>query len=129
MLSLKILNTAAALNNFSAVGSVQFVPGSQVRVVVQVFQPERPDSLRYVVEDPAGTLSLVLDRKDGTELTVALTAFPSDRSMWSTTLTPAQTQDLSGGNVRFVLDLTGAGTQLELGYVDNALQRVNTGGC
>lgn len=129
MLTLKLLNPAATLNNYLYVNSVLFVPGSALRVIVQITQNEYNPSIRKMLVDPAAIVTLKFDKKDNTVLSLPLTPFANDRSIWEATLTPAQTTDLTGGNLVFSIDQDGTGASLELGYLDSAFQRVNTGGC
>lgn len=128
MLSAKILNPTATLNDFDIIDALVFIPGEQTKLVMRLVQPFRSDELRYIPVDTAD-LTVYLKNKDGTDLELTMTVFDDDRSIWYSTLTSAQTEELASGNFTFDLDILGDGTQIEKGWVENGLSLQITGAC
>lgn len=127
MLTADVLSTDATLNNFQVIGSLQFIPGEQTKLFIRLTQPQR-DNLRFIA--PSTTdFTFYLPKKDGTMLELSGTSMVDDRSIWSTVLEEADTEELIGGNITFELDLLGDGTQIEKGWVQNALNLLITGAC
>lgn len=124
MLSAKILNSQAKLNDFDIVGSIKFIPGESVPLVIRLFQPDRVDELRYVPQ-LAATLEISLMDTTGSETTKTMTVNSDDRSIWSTILTPTETETLAGGILSFTLT---EGITVTKGFVENAITR-NILGC
>jgi hypothetical protein len=128
MLTATVLNSSATLNSFYEIGSLEFIPGSQIRLVVKLLQSQTPNLLRFIPEDPAATLHLDMPLTDGTFDQVTMTAFSGDRSMWYADLSEAFTEDLASGNVTFTLDALGDGSVMMKGLIKNALSLTITGG-
>lgn len=126
MLSAKILNKTASLNSFDVIGSLKFIPGEKTKLVLQLIQEDRDDELRYVAPATA-TLKVKAWKTDNTQSELTMTADAADRSMWSVDLSSEDTDSLAGGNITFDLDLLGDASDIEKGWVENALQRVVTG--
>lgn len=130
MLSGKILNSDAQLNNFIEIGSKQFIPGSQVKLVFRLTNTEL-DDLRYI-PGSASTIKLTFNKLDGSTLektNADITKFTDDRSIMSVVLEESETEELQDGSFSFELDLLGDGTQIEKGVISNALSRVIDGAC
>jgi len=120
MLKAKIISSDASLNNFDFISSLEFFPGSQTRLVMRLFNPQRKDQLRYI-PDSSANLEIHIPKKDGTNETVTMTAFVDDRSIWYADLQETVTEDLAGGNIFFELDELGDGSKISLGVVENAM--------
>jgi hypothetical protein len=124
MLKADVLNSDASLNSFKVINTLEYIPGSDFTLVVQLTQPQR-DGLRYMTEAGA-TLTLHLPKKDGTSQDLTMTAMAGDSSIWSGDITSEQSADLASGNATFTLDEGGDKT---LGWIENALALIITGGC
>lgn len=124
MLRAEILNSDATLNSFKVINTLEYIPGSDFTLVLQLTQPQR-EGLRYVAAAGA-TMTLHLPKKDGTAQNVAMTAMTGDSSIWTGDVTAAQSADLASGNATFTLVEGGDTT---LGWIENALALVITGSC
>jgi hypothetical protein len=124
MLKAKVLNSDATLNNFEVISALDFIPGDAATLVIQLFQPQRKDGLRYFAATGA-TLSVFIPKTDGSELEVEMETM-ADHSIWSADLTADDTEDLVGGN--FTFELT-EGLKTTKGWVENGLAVVITGNC
>lgn len=122
-LSGKMLNTNATLNSFKVVGSIDFIPGSNLKLNIMIFNPE--ESIRYI---PPSTVipTFTFPGIDADVVKIA-TFLADDRSIMTVNLTQAETEQLTGGNFTFVLDELGDGTQLSEGYVSLGLRRITNG--
>jgi len=125
MITANLLNSTASLNEFFEISALQFVPGTEITIVVRLKQSQRPDRLRYI---PAAgsTLTLNLEDTSGNSVDITMTEFTDDRSMWSGTLTATQTETLAPGNIVFTL--VEGGTTLR-GSIQNGLQLEILGDC
>jgi hypothetical protein len=121
----KILNSSATLNSFEVIQSIEFFPGEEIKLVIQLFQRQRIDQLRFMVEDPAAILLLEIPNKDGTDATFTMTPLAGDSSIWSVTLDAEATSNLAGGNM--VLTLT-QNDSTSVGVIQNGIQLVVAGG-
>jgi len=125
MLIGQVLSSDAVLNHFDVIETLSFIPGEETTLVLRLLQSQRHDHLRYVA-DLTATLTVHLANTDGTQLTLAMTPMTGDYSIWSATLTEAQTAELLGGN--FTFDLV-TGTKTVKGWVQNGLSMIVTGAC
>lgn len=102
LLTLKVLNEDASLNNWKDLGgSAQVVRGADAKLILQIFQVDR--QIRYV---PAADADISMDllKSDGT--TISKTAsfpFADDRSIIEIDLDESETADLIGQNL--ILDI------------------------
>lgn len=121
MLTARLLNSDASLNNFFEITSLDFVAGSQIDLSLRLFDSQK--SIRYV---PPATASLKIFLQTGDiELEKTLSVISSDdRSMWKVTLTEDDTEEMLGGSVKFELDVAGDGTNIQKGIMLNALRRI-----
>lgn len=131
MLSAKLLNESATINSYETFANIDFVPGESITLIMQIIQKDREDQLRYMVVNPAAIVTIHLPLTDGTTLDIEMDDHFSgnDRSIWSTELTPEQTENLLGGNFTFDIDELGDGTVIKKGFVQNALSLIVTGDC
>lgn len=121
MLTANVLNSDATLNDFEEIGSVQFIPGEQITLVLQLINPQL--NLRFV--PLAGSIiTLILNNADGTVLNPAMTMMTDDRSIISGVITSTQSANLIGGNIQFKVDNGGTGSDIILGWCQNGLQQI-----
>ena len=122
MRSARLINSDASLNTFFELSTLDFVPGTQATLALRLFDSQK--SLRYV-PPITSILKIFMQKTDSTELEKTMTIIDSgDRSMWSVTLTAADTADLIGGNIRFELDPNGDQSVLEIGLIQNGLSSI-----
>ena len=152
MITARLLNQDASLNNYQQIGGISFVNGDTIRVAIQLFNEEL--GVRHIPSS-AATVMLGVNFSDNTFATISpnsstadsnllpmvntavspATSFDSDRSIWYVDIitnnagaalaTPLTGKTLVGGNVIFVLtdDDNSIGSSKE-GIIFNALQRV-----
>jgi hypothetical protein len=121
----KLLNSDATLNFFKEVGSVDFIPGANLSLVIQIFNPEA--GIRYVLPS---TAVVTFEFQQNSEESLEKTATyldARDRSLVVVALTQAESENLTGGNLTFTVDLLGDATQIAKGYIQNALRRITAG--
>lgn len=132
MLGVSILNSSATLNSYEIPGSLNFIPGEQIRLVIQFFQADRSDLLRYMLPANA-TVTASLPKTDNTDASITFTVLSEsnveDRSIWVATIQETLTEDLSGGNFSIEIDELGDGTKITKAFAQNALSRIITGSC
>ena len=125
MLSGVVLNSNASLNDFREIGSLDFIPGSAIRLVIRLTQPQL-EGLRYVAASGA-TLDISIAKSDNTDETVAMAELDAgDRSLWYADLTATQTENMIGGSFSFTLT---EGATVQLGVIENGLSKSVIGGC
>lgn len=116
----QILNDDASLNSFLIVDAIEFTPGGDITINFRLLDTQ--EDLRYV-PDAGATLSLTFQKTDGTTLVKAASELDTqDRSMWTVSLSQAESALIFGGNIEF--DLT-EGAKLTKGTIQNALQNVS----
>lgn len=126
MITAKILNSDALLNNFKEIGSLDFVPGAEVTLVIRLFDTQL--SLRHI--PPAAAITKIfLNKTDGTILEKTMTPLTDDRSIQSVVLEEAETDVLLGGNFTLEIDVIGDGSKIEKGMVQNGLRKIVIGDC
>lgn len=97
ILTLKVLNDDATLNNWQEIGIAQVVRGSDAKINLQIFQADR--KIRYV---PSVSAVITADflNSDGTTLSKTATfPFADDRSIIQLSFTDAETVSLIGQNI------------------------------
>lgn len=126
MVKAKLLNSQASLNDFHFIGALEFIPGENVTVALQIFLSEK--GIRYV-PPVAAEMTLTFLNKDGDPIEKEPTVINADdRSMWSTTLTQSETEVLEGQNIEGILDVNGDGSIIYKFFLANVIQRVNLAG-
>ena len=81
LLTGKILNEDATLNNFVLSSSARMARGSSAKIIIQLIQPAK--NLRYI-PDSGATITLALLKSDGTTLVkTATNPFADDRPLVS----------------------------------------------
>lgn len=126
MLTAKILNSDATLNNFKEIGSLDFIPGTQAELFIRLFNSQL--SLRYIPPATA-IVKIFIDKSDGTVLEKTMSALSDDRSILSTTLEEAETEEILGGNFTLEVDILGDGSNIDKGIVLNGIRKVIIGEC
>ncbi len=125
VLQAKLINSEAALNNFMFIQEAEFVPGGELTVAMALWNSEL--KIRYV---PAAT-AVVKFTFPTTNASIEKTATlitADDRSLVKVAFTAEETEDLTGGNFTFEVDVLGNGTQIIKGYVNQGLSRITAGG-
>lgn len=93
ILSLKVLNSDATVNNFVESSSLQIVRGADATIKLRLVQPER-SNLRYIPASGA-TFSISFLKSDGTSLVkVPTQPIADDKSILQVVLTDTETQTL-----------------------------------
>lgn len=126
MITAKILNSDATLNNFKEIGSLDFIPGAETKLVIRL-QDTQLD-LRHIPPATA-TIKLIFNQTDGSTLEKTTTEFADDRSMQFITLEEAETDLLLGGNFTMEIDVLGDASKIEKGIVSNGLRKIVIGDC
>lgn len=126
MISAKLLNSNASLNDYLYVGQVEFIPGENVTVAFQIFLTEL--GIRYI-PPVAATITLTFIDSDGNDLDIAATKIdPDDRSMWKVAISQVQSETLSGQNIIGKLDVNGDATVIYYFLIANGIVRINLSG-
>lgn len=126
MIKVKLLNSEASLNDFLYIGSIDFIPGENVKVSIQIFDSQK--NIRYI-PPVASTLTMTFIDKDGNDVVkIASVIHADDRSMWRVLLSQAETENLGGQNVIIDLDVNGDGTLIYRALLANAIIRNNLSG-
>jgi len=126
LLSGVLINADATLNNFvpNPEGAIAFIPSSIVQFALQLIDTSK--GIRYVPPSTA-VITFTFNNADFTSFAQpAAFIDPLDRSLISLSLTPTQTSNMIGGNLTFVVDVLGDGTQLINGILYNGLSYVDT---
>jgi len=127
MIAVKLLNSDATLNNFTEQGTLPYMPGENLDVVLRIFNAQR--DTRFIPVDPAAEVTFIFMNKDGTALEKEATVLDAlDRSMWKVTLSQAETENLAGSNIQVKLDETGDGTSVRLAVIYSILTRLSISG-
>ena len=129
MITARLLNSEAQLNNYKTVGGVTFVNPDTVRVVIQLYNDEF--GIRHIPSSGAN-VSLTVNCSDGTSesLTMMNTGFNDDRSIRFidivTNNVNGASKTLVGGNITFTLsaDANVPSGNTARGIIFNALQRL-----
>ncbi len=130
MLSAKVLNSDATLNDYKILDVLNFIPGEQVKLFVQIFDLDH--QIRFIPPEDA-IVTFCFINNDGSMLDKVspddITILEDDRSLMYMTIEEAESLELSGGNVTFKIDLDGDGTRIVRGMIQNGLAKYITGGC
>ena len=127
MLTVKLLNDQATLNNFLYLGTKEYIPNKAFTIKFQLFDSE--NNVR-IMSGSAATCSVVFQKSDGTELTKSASFLfsPDDRSMWKVALTNSEANDIIGSNFLINLDVLGDATDLRSGMANNMLIKITFDG-
>lgn len=128
MISAKLLNSDAVLNNYISLTSIEYVPGETVILNFKIFNPQL--DIRFV-PNVAATMDLTFKKSDGTDLVKAAAVLNADdRSMWTVTLSGVETADLASSNIQIDLDTLGDATIIFKTVIRNGLSKILlTGDC
>lgn len=129
MLSGKILNSNASLNDFKEVRGVDFSINDSFSLVFRIIDPELED--RFVPPDTA-IVTITFNNFDGTTFTKSgpvsgigsIAIDPGDKSMIKVSLAPSDTSQMFGGNLTYTIDLLGDQTEILYGILYNALNKI-----
>lgn len=126
MIQAKLLNSNASLNDYTYLGSIDFIPGENITVAFQLFDAQR--GTRFVPPS-AATITCTMIDVDGNDITkTAAVVSADDRSMWNFTLAQNESAVLAGMNIEGSLDLNGDGTVIYIFLIQNVLVRTNLSG-
>jgi len=126
MITAKILNSDAILNNFKEIGSLDFVPGAEVTLVIRLQDTQL--ELRHIPPATA-IVKAIFNNTDGTTLEKIMAPLTDDRSIRSVILQEAETDLLLGGNFTLEIDVLGDGSKIEKGIVINGIRKIIIGDC
>ncbi len=124
MLIAKVLNSDATLNHFHEVGSLEFISGEQLDLVVRLWDTQADQ--RYI-PPVTNITTFTLNNSDTSQTNITGAALSDDRSIITVVLSEIQTSTLLGGNVNFSLDILGDGTEIRKGIIQNGLARILDG--
>lgn len=127
MLTVKIINNQATLNNFFYVDSISYVAGIAFSIPFEIFDDET--KLRLIPATTA-TMTCVFAKSDGTTLTLPATMVfnPDDRSIWTVSISAPNSLLIVGGNFEVILDFLGDGTDIRVGFAQNVLDKITLDG-
>lgn len=126
MIKAKLLNSEASLNDFFLVEAIEFVPGENLTIALQIFNAEK--GIRYI-PPVAATMTLTFIDSEGDELVKnAAVIHADDRSMWKVSLTQLETETLAGQNIIVTLDVNGDATLIYKALIANGVIRSNLSG-
>ncbi len=125
MLSLKVLNSDATLNNFFELGTLQIVRGEDAKIILQLFQSQK--KIRYISAAGA-TITASFLKSDGTTIDkTASLPFADDRSIIQFDLDETETAELISQNIMVDIE---EGAILTKAFLQMGLQVINTSqGC
>lgn len=124
ILSLKVINSDATLNNFQEIGSAKFVPNQSLKIAMRLMQTER--NLRYV-PDSAATVSVTFKQSTGPDIVKAASFVDTgDRSLILVELTDLETANLISQSLYVTVT---EGSDVSIAYLSNALQNAHVNGC
>lgn len=121
MLSIKLLNQEASINNFFYVGHIEYVPGEAFKVNIQLINKEINQRL---IPDNLATVDIIFQKTDGTELTKVATKIfgADDKSAWKVSLSAVESSTIIGSNFKVkVTAYDGTNNASAIAY--NVLQR------
>lgn len=126
LLTLKVLNEDATLNNWVDIGSAQIARGSDAKLNLQLIQVDR--KIRYV-PDVAAVITADFLNSDGTTLSKTATfPFVDDRSIIQFTFTDAETALMIGQNL--VVDVQeGSNTSIAILQLGLQMLSAQQAGC
>lgn len=126
MIKAQLLNSSASLNDYILVNAVNFIPGENLTIALQIQDVQK--NIRYIPPS-AATMNLTFIDKDGNDIVKAAAVISADdRSMWNVTLAQSETEVLAGQNIIIDLDVNGDGTVILKALVANGVIRNNLSG-
>lgn len=125
LLTLKVLNSDASLNNFIEIGSAKIARGADAKLILQLHQSDK--KIRFI---PSATTVITVDFKKSDQTTLTKTAsfpFADDRSIIEIDLSDTETLTLI--SQKLIAKLVD-GTDTDYAILDYGLQMVSlTAGC
>lgn len=127
MLTIKLLNDQATLNNYFYVESKEYIPGKAFKINLQTLDSEL--KIRFIPSEDA-ELTATFQKRDGTELEVEgdLLFGNDDRSTWEIAISDAESLDIVGSNFLVTLDVLGDETDIRQGMSYNSLSKITFDG-
>ncbi len=124
-----LLNSDAQLNNFIEIEKIDYVPGEQIKIVIRLIDNQL--NIRRISPTTSEIQLKFLKASDGLFLTKTATLLDAlDRSIWTTTLTVAETNDLASGNIQVEEDVLNNDTDVQITVIYSALaKQVFSGDC
>jgi hypothetical protein len=123
MITAKIINSEASVNQFKYLETVEFVVGTNIKFAFRLYDTELKE--RHVPPDTA-IVKMYFNTTDDVELELEADyiAETDDRSMWYVEITAEQSESLLGGNARIELDVAGDGSDIKKGMIIAALSKI-----
>jgi hypothetical protein len=126
MIQAKLINSDAELNDFFLLEAVEFIPGQNLTLAVQLFNSQL--NVRYIPPSAATMTMSFIDSSGNAFVKTATVIDANDRSMWSVALSQVETSTLAGQNIIVTLDVNGDGTVIFKALVENGVIRINLSG-
>ena len=128
MITGRLLNQGAELNNFKNIGGVSYVVGDTIIVAIQLYNDEL--ETRHI-PDPTAAVSVLVNFANGEQQTLTMDSFSTaDLSLWSVEIVTdaipdvnGDLQSLVGGNLVFTLEDPAGDRRF---VIFNALQQLIT---
>lgn len=127
MISVKLVNDQATLNNYTFEEVKEYVGGEAFSVRFEIFDPQTGNRL---IPGSAATLNVIVQNSDGTFSTIAAAMMfsPDDRSFWQVDFSTVDSTNLVGANFKVVLDFLGDTTDIRTGMAYNVLGKITFDG-
>ena len=120
----KMINSAASLNSFQYIGSVEYVLGDDITLNFQLHDPQT--KMRFIPPSTA-VVTVSFNNMDGSSF-VETGAFINalDQSLITVSIPGVDSSELLDGNLTFKVDLLGDGTEIVRGIIFSALHQIIT---
>lgn len=127
MLSVRLINDQATVNNFFYVEEKEYVPNVAVNFYFQLWDPQTKNR---VIPGTSGTVTVVFENADGTQLSITATKLFSadDRSLWKAALNASQSNAIVGSNFKVTLDVVGDASDVRVGMAYNVVSKITFDG-
>jgi hypothetical protein len=120
----KMINSAASLNSFNYIGSVDYVLGDAITLNFQLFDPQT--KMRFIPPSTA-IVKVTFNNMDTSQFSETGSFINAlDQSLITVDLPGTSTIQLLDGNLTFTVDLLGDGTEIVRGIIYSALHQVIT---
>jgi len=117
----KILNSDYTINSFTEKSAFEFMPGESKKLVIRLLDPA--NNLRYI---PLSTSVIVAKfLTTDSELSKVGIMNANDRSIIEFVILASESSTMVGGTIIFEIDELGDGSQITLGSISNAMQKVS----
>lgn len=126
MIKAKLLNSDASLNDYFYIEAIEFVPGENLTIAIQIFDAQR--NIRYIPPLAAAMTMTFIDSNGDDVIKTAAVIDADDRSMWKVSLTQLETETLAGQNIIITLDSEGDQSVILNAFMANVVIRTNLAG-